>query len=207
MDPSTIGKEVGHTLISKIKVKTKVKSSVFQVPVSSSAYGSSGSLDITTQSPLGPSGHTRSRQKTVEESVEREREKGKASFLFLFFFFLFLFCFVLFCFLFFCHLPVLVFCSVVSPFFLFSFFLLTNEWSFHFCSLSASQTPRELKANPLVMMWYGPLSLVPFYCLFCLFFFSGAMYMHIFLMFYHILLLAPLFFCKSRCLLLRLVVP
>ena len=204
MDPSTIGKEVGHTLISKIKVKTKVKSSVFQVPVSSSAYGSSGSLDITTQSPLGPSGHTRSRQKTVEESVEREREKGKASFLFLFFFFLFLFCFVFF---FFVICLSWFFALLCLPFFFFLFFLLTNEWSFHFCSLSASQTPRELKANPLVMMWYGPLSLVPFYCLFCLFFFSGAMYMHIFLMFYHILLLAPLFFCKSRCLLLRLVVP
>ena len=124
VDPSTIGKEVGHTLISKIKVKTKVKSSVFQVPVSSSAYGSSGSLDITTQSPLGPSGHTRSRQKTVEESVERERERRARplSFFCFFFFFLFLFCFVLFCFLFFCHLPVLVFCSVVSPFFLFFFF-------------------------------------------------------------------------------------
>ena len=91
VDPSTIGKEVSHPLIPKIKVKTKVESFVLQVPVgsfkgtssvvlTSSAYGSSGSLDITTQTPLGPSGHTRSRQKTVEESVERERRARSLSF-------------------------------------------------------------------------------------------------------------------------------
>ena len=61
VDPSTVGKEVGHPLIQKIQVKTKVKSYVFQVPVNSSAHGSSRSLDLTPQSPLGPCGHTRSR--------------------------------------------------------------------------------------------------------------------------------------------------
>ena len=86
VDPSTGGKEVSHPLIPKIKVKTKVESSVLQVPVgsfkgtssvtiTSSAYGSSGSLDIIPQSPLEPFGCTRSKQKTVEESVERERER------------------------------------------------------------------------------------------------------------------------------------
>ena len=75
VDPSIIGKEVGHPLIPKIKVKTKVESSIFQVPVSSSAHGYSGSFDTTPQSPLGPSGHTRSRQKTIRESIERERER------------------------------------------------------------------------------------------------------------------------------------
>ena len=47
VDPSTVGKEVGHPLIPKIRVKTKVKSSVFQVPMSSSVQGSSRSFDIT----------------------------------------------------------------------------------------------------------------------------------------------------------------
>ena len=61
VDPSTVGKEVGHPLIQKTQVKTKVKSYVFQVPVNSSAHGSSRSLDLTPQSPLGPCGHTRSR--------------------------------------------------------------------------------------------------------------------------------------------------
>ena len=79
--PSTIGKEVGHPLIPRTQVKTKVESSLSQVLVCSSAQGSSGSFDFIPQSPLGPSGHTRSRQKTIRESIEREREKGKASFL------------------------------------------------------------------------------------------------------------------------------
>jgi len=35
--PSAVGKEVGHPLIPKIKVNTKVESSILQVPVSSSA--------------------------------------------------------------------------------------------------------------------------------------------------------------------------
>ena len=47
VDPSTFGKEVSHSSIPKIRVKTKVESSVFQVPVSFSAHGSSESLDIT----------------------------------------------------------------------------------------------------------------------------------------------------------------
>ena len=76
MDPSTIGKEVGHPLIPKIRVKTKVKSSLSQVPVSSLAQGSSGSFDFIPQSPLGPSGRTRSRQKTIGESVEKREGQG-----------------------------------------------------------------------------------------------------------------------------------
>ena len=85
VNPSIIRKEVKHPLILKIKVKTKVKPSVLQVPVdsfkgtssvvvTSSAHGYSGSLNIVPQSPLGPSRCTRSKQKTVEEFVERERE-------------------------------------------------------------------------------------------------------------------------------------
>ena len=75
-------------------MKTKVESFVlqvligsfkgtFSVAVTSSAHGSSVSLDIIPQSPLGRSG-TRSKQKIVEES--RERERGKTSFLLLSFF-------------------------------------------------------------------------------------------------------------------------
>ena len=79
-------------------MKTKVESFVlqvligsfkgtFSVAVTSSAHGSSVSLDIIPQSPLGRSG-TRSKQKIVEESRERERERerGKTSFLLLSFF-------------------------------------------------------------------------------------------------------------------------
>ena len=81
-------------------MKTKVESFViqvligsfkgtFSVTVTSSAHGSSVSLDIIPQSPLRHSG-TRSKQKIVEESRERERErereKGKTSFLLLSFF-------------------------------------------------------------------------------------------------------------------------
>ena len=33
-----------------------------------------GSSDFVSQSPLGPSGRTRSKQKTIKEFVERERE-------------------------------------------------------------------------------------------------------------------------------------
>ena len=55
-------------------MKTKVKSSFSQVPMSSSVHGSSG-----------PSRRTRSKQKRLGDPVEREREreKGKASFLIL----------------------------------------------------------------------------------------------------------------------------
>ena len=51
--------------------------------MSSSAQGSSGSFDFIPQTPLGPSGRTRSKQKIIGESVEREREKSKACFLLL----------------------------------------------------------------------------------------------------------------------------
>ena len=62
MDPSTVGKEVGHPFILKIRVKTKVESSVLQVPVdsfkgtsfvavTSLAHGSSGSLNNIPQLP------------------------------------------------------------------------------------------------------------------------------------------------------------
>ena len=57
----TVGKEVGHPLIPRTRVKSKVESSLSQVLVSSSAQGSSGSFDFIPQSPLGPSGHTCSR--------------------------------------------------------------------------------------------------------------------------------------------------
>ena len=88
MDLSTVVKEVDHPFIPKIRVKTKVEPSVLQVLVSSSTHGSSGSLDITPQSPLGPFRRTYSRQKTIEESIEREK-KGQGlfpSFFFSFFF-------------------------------------------------------------------------------------------------------------------------
>ena len=88
MDPSAVGKEVSHPLIPKIRVKTEAKSSILQVPVgsfkgtssiavTSSTHDSSGSLDIIPQSPLRPFGHTRSKQKIVEESVKRERERER----------------------------------------------------------------------------------------------------------------------------------
>ena len=66
------GKEVGHPLISEAQVKTKVESSLSQVPVSSSGQGSLGSFDLVHQFPLGPSGHTRSKRKTIGDSVKRE---------------------------------------------------------------------------------------------------------------------------------------
>ena len=91
MDPSTV---------PKIRVKTKVESSVLQVPVgsfkgtslvvvTSSTHGSLGSLNIIPQSLLGPSGCTQSKQKTVKESIKRERRARFHSFFFLFFFFFF----------------------------------------------------------------------------------------------------------------------
>ena len=51
--------------------------------MTSSVHGPLGSSDFVSQPPLGPSGRTRSKQKTYKESVEREREKGKTSFLLL----------------------------------------------------------------------------------------------------------------------------
>ena len=44
-------------------MKTKVESSFFQVPISSSVHGS-----------LGPSGRTCSKQKRLGDPIERERE-------------------------------------------------------------------------------------------------------------------------------------
>ena len=86
MSPLTVGKEVGHPLILRTQVKTKVESFLSQVPVSSLAQGSSGSFDFISQSPLGPSGCTCSRQKTIGESVERERRARPLSFFSLLFF-------------------------------------------------------------------------------------------------------------------------
>ena len=83
VDPSAIGKEVSHPPIPKIGVKTKVESSILQIPVgslkgtssvvvTSLAQGSSGSLNIIPRSPQRPSGHTHSRQKTIEEPWAEE---------------------------------------------------------------------------------------------------------------------------------------
>ena len=68
-------------------MKTKVESSFFQVLVTSLVHGPLGSSDFVSQSPLGPSRCTHSKQKTIKESIEREREKGKTSFLLLSFMF------------------------------------------------------------------------------------------------------------------------
>ena len=77
MDPSIIGKEVNYPLTPEIRVKTNVESSVLQGPMGSfkgtslvavtfSAHGSSRSLDIIPQSPLGPFGYTHSKQKLLK---------------------------------------------------------------------------------------------------------------------------------------------
>ena len=79
----TAGEEEAQSLATRTRVKTKVKSSLSQVPVSSSIRDSLGSPNFVPQSPLGPSRSSRSKQKTIGDSVEREREKGKASFLLL----------------------------------------------------------------------------------------------------------------------------
>ena len=86
MDPSVVGKEVSHPLILKIKVKTRVEFSILQIPVgslkgtssvatTSSAQGSLGPPPIIPPYPQGPSRRTCSKQKTVEEPVEREKER------------------------------------------------------------------------------------------------------------------------------------
>ena len=67
-------KEVGQPLTTRSRKKTKVESSFFQAPVTSSAHGPLGSSDFVSQSPLGPFRCTRSKQKTIKESIERERE-------------------------------------------------------------------------------------------------------------------------------------
>ena len=46
MSSPIVGKEVGHPLIPKTRVKTKVESSFSQVLVSSSAQGSSRSFNF-----------------------------------------------------------------------------------------------------------------------------------------------------------------
>ena len=57
----TVGKGVRHPFVPRARVKTKVESSFSQVPMSSSAHCSLGSLDFIPQSPLGPSRHTHSK--------------------------------------------------------------------------------------------------------------------------------------------------
>ena len=68
-----VGKGVGHLLVPRTRVKTKVEFSLSQVLVSSSAHGSLGSPDFVAQSPLGSSGCTHNKQKTLEDSIDRER--------------------------------------------------------------------------------------------------------------------------------------
>ena len=125
-DPFAIEKEVSHPPIPKIRVKTKLDSSILQIPmgslkgtssisVTSLAQGSLGSFDIIPRSPQGPFRRTRNRQKTVEESVERE--KGKASFLLLSFIFLGISLSIY---------DLLFYCVPLFP------FLFTDEWSLFF---------------------------------------------------------------------------
>ena len=117
-------KEVKQPLSSRTQKKTKVKSSFSQVPVTASVHSSLGSFDFVSQPPLGPSGRTRSKQKTSRESVERE--KGKTSF------FLLSFSLV--------HIV-----AVTSS-------LLTSDC--FLCSPNTSLISRRAKANLLVMTWY-----------------------------------------------------
>ena len=90
------GKDVEEPLASRTRKKTKVESSFSQVPVTASVHGSLGSSGFVSQPPLGPSRHTRSKQKTSRESVERKRRARLLSFFSLFYLFtllhLFLFC-------------------------------------------------------------------------------------------------------------------
>ena len=76
----TVGEEVAQSLATRTQVKTKVESSLSQVPVSSSIHDSLGSPDFVSQSPLGPSKHTCSKQKTIGDSVKRERRARSLSF-------------------------------------------------------------------------------------------------------------------------------
>ena len=73
-------KEIRQPLATRTRKKTKVKSSFSQVPVTSSVHGPLGSSDFVSQSPLGPSGRIRSKQKTLKESVKRERRARPLSF-------------------------------------------------------------------------------------------------------------------------------
>ena len=72
-------------------MKTKVETSILQIPVgslkgvssvaiTSSAQGSSGCSTIVPYSPQGPSRCTRSKQKTIIDPVERERRARPYSF-------------------------------------------------------------------------------------------------------------------------------
>ena len=76
----TAGEEEAQSLATRTRVKTKVKSSLSQVPVSSSIRDSLGSPNFVPQSPLGPSRRSRSKQKTIGDSVERERRARPLSF-------------------------------------------------------------------------------------------------------------------------------
>ena len=48
--------------------------------MTSSVHGPLGSFDFVSQPPLGPSGRTHSKQKTLKESIERERRARLLSF-------------------------------------------------------------------------------------------------------------------------------
>ena len=74
----TVEKEMVQSLATRTRVKTKVEFSLSQVSMSSSVHDSLGSPDFVPQSPLGPSGCTHSKQKTIGDPIERE--KGKISF-------------------------------------------------------------------------------------------------------------------------------
>ena len=84
------GKDVREPLASRTRKKTKVGSSFSQVPMTTSVLGSLGSSGLVSQPPLGPSGRTRSKQKTSRESVERERRARLLSFFSLFHLFILL---------------------------------------------------------------------------------------------------------------------
>ena len=73
-------KEVGQPLTTRTRKKTKVEYSFFQAPVTSLVHGPLGSSDFLSQYPLEPSGRTRSKQKTIKESIERERKARPFSF-------------------------------------------------------------------------------------------------------------------------------
>lgn len=84
VDPSIVEKEASHPSIPNIRVKTKVETSILQIPmgspkgtsfvvVTSLAQGSSGFLAITLQSPQGPSGHTIVSRRLLQ-NLQRERK-------------------------------------------------------------------------------------------------------------------------------------
>ena len=101
-----------------------------------------GSFDFVLLSPLRPSGRTRSRQKTIGDSVEKERERERRARPISFF-------------------SLLVYNNLLLLLQCLSFSLLTDEFLFLPYSLNASQTPREAGVSRLVMMWYDPFLFVP----------------------------------------------